>query len=317
MTITWSQGMDFDGRQVVLQGQVKANGEHLLDNGELARFAIAGTDMWALLTDRVDFMHPPSRRDDLVVDLLEIGFRGEVRVENHTFGPERQLTSWEEGNLRNVTLNHLSGQLNAEGPGWLSSVRFAEDTKLVPAAGPRPQPRPAKAGPQLVHVQVHFNRQLAANLANKEVQFFERVRAIYGPVTNWEERIDPVQGVLGPDRFELNSDQLHAIEMPPVAPSKTPRHEMIATGNVHVWGDTFDARGHRLSYDDSKDLMILAGRNGRDLASIRSSWLNGNAEAREIHFWPKSKLVKSEGIQGIDINLGPLSSPPAARPPRR
>jgi hypothetical protein len=77
---------------------------------------------------------------------------------------------------------------------------------------------------------------------------------------------------------------------------------------VYIQGQAFSASGQRLSYDDAKDLLILEG-TARDPASVRTLWGSGNAQARVIRLWPKSRRVQSEGIQGIDFGPFDQRSP--------
>jgi hypothetical protein len=253
--------------------------------------------MRATLTEHINFSDPPRRGDEVQVDLRNLSLTGKVILENRTLNAQGDLQSWEEAELLGLQLDHTSGLLEGGGPGWISSVRFtttAANEPLLPGA-------PSQGGaPRLVHIQVRFLRAVTANLAAREVDFFEHVRAGYGPVRNWDERIDLDRAELGPETIELDSDRLKLTEMRSGGPGNLAQHELIAEGNVHVWGNAFDARGHRLSYVDAKDWIKLVG-DDRDPAVVRSPWYNGNADAREINIYPRAKRVTSEGIRKIEF----------------
>ncbi len=305
LTITWSEGLEFDGTAAVFRGEIIARGLHLSPQGDLSEFRVRGQEMQAELTRRISFVDPPEAGQSLDVDLRSLSFRGEVLAENRTKAADGSAKSWEELKVVDLKIDKPANLLTAAGPGTLSSVRLSSGFKgLTPQpAGPLP-PAPAQQ-PSLVHVQVRFAHSLTSHLLDREITLFGRVRATYAPVQNWEQRFDPERQALGPEGLELLSEELQLTEMPADDPRRPPHHEMLATGNVQVRGESFRATGHRLSYDDGKDLVILEG-TGRDLAVIRSAWGNGNAEARVIKVWPKSKRVQSEGIRTLDF--GPVSN---------
>lgn len=305
MTITWGGGMRFDGKTIAFQGGVEAHGQQVASNGDSANFLIRGTDLFVELNRHIDFVRP-GNLDEQDVDLASLRFPGQVWLENRTLGPDRQWKSWEEMQVTDLRLDNATGKLEGDGPGWLSSIRLnssSSEPSLVPGLAP---PRS-----KLIHIQVHFQRAMAGNVKHREVEFYDHVRTVYGPVEDWQQRLDPERGPLGTGGFELASDRLHLAEIPSADNPKNSHHEIRASGNVQVRGERFTAKGHELSYDDGKDLLILRS-DGRGYATVTEHGGGGSTEAATFYIRPKTKEIKTSSLRSLEF--GPLSTKPKAEP---
>jgi hypothetical protein len=85
-----------------------------------------------------------------------------------------------------------------------------------------------------------------------------------------------------------------------------------------VEGKTFTARGHRVTYSEAKDLLVLEG-DGRTDAQLfqqaRPGASTSQTAARKIMFWPKTRRVQIDDIRFIDPG-GALPVRPSGTRPR-
>jgi hypothetical protein len=192
--------------------------------------------------------------------------------------------------------------LQSEGAGWLSSVRLAGDdvTGRFAAAPQRP-----RNGDKLAYYHLRYELGMEGNMLRRQVQFRDRVRVVYGPVANWEQKLDPDRrGGLGDQGVELTCDALTATEM---NTGLRPHLELEAAGNSYVEGRLFLARADRLTYNESKDQLILQGDGRRDALLEMQKTVGGQSrklEARKILFWPKTRNFDVQDARSL--NLGPL-----------
>ena len=299
LKIDWKGRMQFDGLLASFLDGVHVHGRQEGKSGEISRFGIRGSELHVELTRRIDFSQPGDSRDaELGIRLLR--FPGLVTLENQSSQSNGQAISWEQMEVTHLRVDPVAGRLEADGPGWLSSVRLSASPSMTPGFAPV-TPRKSSG---LAHIRVGFQRAVVGNLATREVEFFEHVLTTYGPVEDWHERIDPVRGSLGQGGIEMQSDRLRLTEMRSPNFAKEAHYEIQAVGNVEVRGERFQASGYRLSYDDSKDLLILQG-NGREYAVVKTPDTNGVHEVKELRIWPKSKKIQSD-VRSID--LGPVGS---------
>jgi hypothetical protein len=300
MVIIWKNSLEFDGLVAQFHGHVRVNGSSTFEDGDVAAFRIDGQEMRAELTGRLSFVDPPDENAVGNVDLATLTFPDDVVLQNRTTNRAGELESTEQMDVKTLVLDQRTGDLTARGPGQLSSVRRG-----------MPAPAPGRsAQSELMNVQVHYQNAIQGNLVQREIEFQGRVHALYGPVKNWNERLDRDSGPIGSDAFHLHSETLRLTEMPAADARSKPHHEILATQAVEVHGESFDAFGETLHYDASKALLILNGTE-REPARIDSDWENGRAKAKSIRIWHKDQRVKLENIQQFQI--GPFSNRPGVQ----
>ncbi|MBM3998584.1 MAG: hypothetical protein FJ297_03405 [Planctomycetes bacterium] len=308
LTIRWSEGLDFDGTSATVRGQVETTGVHVGEQGDTTEFRVTGRDVRADLTRSIRFLEPPVESATEDVELRKIAFQGEVLGESRTVGPDQSLRSREAMKVVDLAIDGLSGTATASGPGSIRSTRVGGSLDMASPSPPRDLPAPPSGAgvTKLVQVHVRFDEQLAIRSAERRVELSGDVRATYVPVGSWDEPFRADSPELGTEGLELISDRLELSESPAHDGGSPPHHEILALGDAKARGESFQATGHRISYHDGKELLVLEG-NGRDLAAVRTAWGNGNAEARVIMIWPKQKRVKSDGIRSLDF--GPVGGP--------
>lgn len=298
--VGWKGRMDFDGRKVIFNRDVQVSSRQLTQDGEMMDMLVMGHHLEATLNQKVDFSQTKQPAD---VDVQTLAFKGGVYLQND--GSRSGLrTSHEEMQVRDLTLNQATGRLKAFGPGWASSVRFGEGTASVTPPGADGLNPPQKPG--LTFVRVDFEDQMIGKMATRQVEFFGRVRTIYGPVANWEQKLssDPHDG-LAVDQYLLSSDRLAVTQMIAGSDGRQRAIEVEATSNATIEGRTFTARGARIAYAHGKRMVILEG-DGRGDAEL---WLRGStnpdATAQGIRFWTDTQRFDVYGGRQFNLSRAP------------
>ena len=173
----------------------------------------------------------------------------------------------------------------------------------VAGAGPA-----AKLDGQLTYLRVEFGQGFEGSMAKRTLTFRDRISAVFGPVANWESRLELQGGELLPEIARLSCQELTVFQVP--GREGNP-FELSAIGNTliegkSVNGQLFAARAHRLSFDPGKDLLMLQGDTRseaklyyqRRVGAPRSTL----GPARQIKFWPKANRYKLDGVGMLDLN---------------
>jgi hypothetical protein len=153
---------------------------------------------------------------------------------------------------------------------------------------------------------------LTGNLHRRQVDFADQVQAVSGPITNWDQTVDPrSREDLGDRGLVLTADKLSVADfLPPGA--KKGATEMIASGNTRVEGRDYTAFAHRLTYATAKSQLILEG-DGRNDAEIKRR-SDADVSSQKILYWTDTGAVQFDG--GKSLNIGPTSSRQPPRSPR-
>lgn len=318
--VTWRTDFDFDGQTATARDDVHVRGRYTLEDGEWLDFVASGPELEATLTARLNLRQPDSKQRTAAQRLL---FRGPVVAESRTFAMPGEASdespgvqrSFEHMQVTNLEVDQVTGRLHADGPGSVSSVRFAQglartgQARVVFEADQRPS--------RLFYLKVDYNREIVGNVLNREVSFLNHVRATYGPVAGWGEQVAAEQ-VTGRRRegAVLTCQQLSVAEM---GTRQEPSLELDASGNTHVEGQEsrgyFTATGHHLKYVQNKDLMILEGDGRNDAVVSVQEGIGAPPQTtrlRRIVFQPRTGDVQLDGLNSVDYR----DNRPPTRPPR-
>jgi len=292
INISWKERMDFDGSTARFVGAVKAKGE--------SQFALTG-QLDVTMNKRVDFSADEGSQD---ADPRRLVFHNGVYVENRAYEAGR-LDSFDRMQFASLLLDQLTGELHADGPGWLSSVRFGAPGGFGAPGAARPT-SPSEGAKKLSFTRVEFQKQMIGDTIRKEVDFYGRVKAVYGPVTTWDEQLEVDRPeTLGERGVQITADQLGLSELGPQITPDRKALEMEANGNVFVEGTTFTARSKRLTYSEAKDLLVLEG-DRRNLAQIdRQARIGGktqHAAALKVYYWKSEDRVKVDDAKELDLS---------------
>ncbi len=294
--VTWQENMTFDGTRVTMRGAVEARTNVVL---------ATGATLTADLTEPIDFQQLTTKK--FSGDLRELSLDGNVYVEHYGFDEYGQQTSLERLRTRKVTANMVEGKFRADGPGWVSSTREQSSITVDPmGAAAVPPPAPAGKSP-LAFIRVDYEGQIDGEFARRQVKFSRKVRAIYGPVTAWDQQFDAKSvEQLGERGVLLTSDELTTTEMLARSSTGTPISwiELLASGNVIVEGKQFTARAGRISYTSEKELLIVEGSGRSDAewwwredTGLRTAY----NVARKFMYSRKTDFLDVEGGKVLDV----------------
>jgi len=291
LRINWQQRMNFDGQTALFEEAVTAHGL---------------TQRLETETLEARFSQPIKFRDgenQPRPDLDGITCRGGVFLEGRTYaGPVQE--SWEQFEVEQLMISRATGQIFAQGPGHVRTIRPQSST-LLSTPGMAAARSPSADPKQLAYLHVQFEHSLAGNLDARTITFYDRVRSVYGKVPNWRTRLDINDpDALGDEGVSLSSEQLT------VAQAVTPLHgersmELQAQGNVLAENRSYTARADRVTYDEAKDMLVLEGNGHAEAQLSRQEFIGGAFDdfaARKILFWPTSKRVEA-----VDLRSGNMS----------
>jgi hypothetical protein len=306
LTVDWRRRMEFNGRTAQFEGEV-----------------VATTPQQVLRTEtmKVHLQRPVSfteTNSQGTPPIEEIQCCSGVSLEQRTFDQQQQLSSHDRMELSDLVINRINGEIRG-GPGWINSVFRGSSNSLgggaIPGApaqpnaqGPATDPTNGPAQELLQCVHVRFQDALGGNLHRRQSTFRGQVKMTYSPAENWDTvRTDEDPDKLGPQGMVLGCNQLAVVEMP-LPTGKGRSIELEALGNATVDGSTFAATGHRITYAQAKDLLILEGDGRTDARLFRQLEAGADrseAAAKRILYWLKTKQWWIDGAQSLQFGLPP------------
>lgn len=317
--VNWKGSMQFDGRTVHLEDEVVFRGEHLLESGEVISMNGRSQTLDVALMQPISFKEP-SRGRKRETKIRQIAMDGGVYLENHGRDEQGRHGSTDRLSTRNLVIDYFTGEIRADGRGWLKSVRHGNDA-LAKRAGGRRTAAAGSSGKKdgLVFVHVTYDNGITGDLFRHEINFHQNVEAIYGPVQNWDDELDPTQrGGLGPEGVTLNCDKLTVVEMGSRIQGRRSL-ELKALGNTHIEGEQFEANADRVSFAEAKSVVVLEGTN-RVNAELwhqhRIGAPRDHAAARKIYYFRDTNEVRVEDARFLDLSRGGMSFRPRPNPQR-
>ena len=306
LTLVWQGQLQFDGLTARFERGVEAK----LTNQYLRTDRLNVT-----FTRQVAF----GKSDNAQPDLQRIDCYDGVFLESRTLN-EGALSSLERLTARTLTVDRPSGDFTAEGPGEVTSVRLGSAAKPgeqggQQAAGPAGVPAIpigfGNAGPPqgdgaktITYLFTRFQRGMAGNELRRELNFYNQVRVVRGPVPNWNTTIDPDRPEgWGPQTVLIDCDQLQITAVPD-AVTKEDSYNLVAAGNTLVEGNTFTARAPRVTFAQAKDLLVIEG-DGRTAAELyhqkHVGGENSGTTAQRFMVWPSTNRVQVDGATFLDL----------------
>jgi hypothetical protein len=200
--------------------------------------------------------------------------------------------------VADLAIHLRTGTINAGGPGRVVTTRRGSADAVFDRAAGSPATATAAHSqaksqpPGLSCLEVRFQRAIAGNFQQRRLTFHDQVRAVFGPVPQWDTPLPAERPeALGPRGGVLRCDQLSVVQM--VAPGRAEASvELEAVGNAVVEGEQYTARAHRITYDQQKDLLVLEGDGRNDAQLFRQTYVGGPvtpASARRIQYWPAAR----------------------------
>jgi lipopolysaccharide export system protein LptA len=297
MSIDWKSNMAFNGVQAHFAGGVDVRS---------AEHRMKGETLDVQLTHPVSFSNSSSGQP---TEIRQVDVKGNVWIELAQYD-QQQLISVARLQVPYARIDRQSGELHASGPGRLTTVRAGFRGDWNPAAGSQPTQPDAEAADAKTFLQVDYQREITGNIYRNIVDFWDRVQVVYGPVLSWNEIIT-TQGPLRKNDVLLSCDRLTVAQTTigaPSAPSDKRLLDLLAQGNTYVEGQTFTARGERVSYAQSKGLLVLEGTGRTDAVlshQTRVGASRSETAARKILYWIRTGRAEIADGRLLDLsNLG-------------
>ena len=302
LDIGWQGRMDFDGLTArFVDRVVTTSGDTALRAGSLD----------VIFTKQIDFSASTSDRTARNTDIARIACGNGVRIESESVAADGGK-SVEKLFLRDLLVDRGSGEVTGSGPGRLASTRFGAAPGIaLPGAGGLPgsagaaQPTPAPRPDELSYLGVDFQRGIRGNINRRQMEFHQRVEAIWGPVGGWNDTLDAhAAGGLPPRAVAITSDVLSVGQAAPLPGLRRGTLELGAAGNVMVEGEAFTARSSRLSYSEAKDLLVFEGDGRSDAQLFRQERIGAptsSASAGKILYWRGLNQVEVNDARFIDL----------------
>ena len=296
ITFAWKERMDFNGLIARFHGDVTVTGKQQSAKGDMSDLLVRGDKLSVTLTQRVDFTKEKQSPD---LNVREMRFDGQVSLHNQgSRGGQR--TSIDVMQVRDLTIDGLTGRLQAFGPGWGSTVRYNkglnDDRNRLPGDN-------RTRAPGLIFVRVNFEDQVTGDFASREVEFTGRVNTIYGPVTAWDQTLDSdPPGGLADDQYLLSSDRMSIVDMGSSTESGPSGIGLEANGDATIEGRAFSARGQRISYARAKELVILEGDGYNDARLWMRGSTTPDASAQQIRYWARTNSIQVDGANYLNLS---------------
>jgi hypothetical protein len=150
-------------------------------------------------------------------------------------------------------------------------------------------------------MQASFRDGIEGSLPARSVQLMGRVRAVYGPISSWEQTLPvdvPQRGMRLKDAFWLRCDQLTGAEAAPLTGEQHNAFVVRAVGNTVVESDMLDAYAHKLSYDQRKDQLILEADAYTKAKLIRRGEADSDLVAGKITYSATRQQVSIQEFEG-------------------
>lgn len=316
LTLTWQGQLTFDGLTARFQRGVEAR----LTNQYLRTDQLDVT-----FTQPVTFgksssgSSGPGSSGTGQPDVLRLDCRDGVFLENRTV-EAGELKSVDRINARTLAVDRPTGDFAAEGPGEVVSVRVGSPMKpggiqQPGVAGPAGVPaipiglpgtqQPQPAGDKTInYLQTTFQRGMAGNELRREMNFYNQVRVLHGPVADWNTAIDRDRPeTWKPETVLIDCDQLQITAVREAAAAQD-SYNLVAAGNTLVESNTFTARAPRVTYAQGKDLLVIEG-DARTPAELyhqkNAGGENSGTTAQRFMVWPSTNRVQVDGANFLDL----------------
>ena len=323
LKLTWQKEMDFDGQKARFEEKVLAETQ-----GRRLQ-----TETLDVVFNRRIVFHDLQSKSRPEIDVEKLACRGDVSLVGRTYEkffpgatvgsgvyrgnapaaaglPSHLQPSWEEFAASELTINRKTGDVAAQGPGQITTIRPKSGNPFEARLGQaRRAPEPAGSGGKLSYLHVQFQKMMTGNIDRREATFHEVTHCIYDEVDTWRPQVDIHDpDSLGEKGVSLKASRL-TVAQTPAATSTAQSIEFEAYENVIAENRTYTARGNRITYSEAKDWLILEG-NGYSPAELTfEEYIGASAKsfsARKIHFRPKTKEVKIDDGQALQMSALPL-----------
>jgi hypothetical protein len=291
LSVWWREKMEFDGRTASFYDQVRTT----LDESSLLC-----QEMEVVLARRIDFATrrdplPAGKRDETNIERLHCKYG--VKVESRQ-AADGKLTELRSGEFGELTFQQTTGGTVARGPGILRIWRAGTPNRGGLARGNEALTNTAMHTRETGwnFTQVEFAGNVVGNLNTKITSFQDRVRIIFGPVSEPGELLNP--DALPAQGGWMTSEKLE-ITLHPKTETEAGWFTMRAEGNVDLEGFNFFAQADLVTYDESRKTYRMRAF-GKRKAKISLQEHAGreplDTEAQSIEYRPEQAHLKADGV---------------------
>ena len=147
---------------------------------------------------------------------------------------------------------------------------------------------------------------MSIDAESSQMKLSGNIRTVYAPVQSWQEEFDPDDNHLrSPGKVFLTCEQLEMAQWSPRSNDQRV-NEMLATGNAHIFSDTFEVTSDRISYDQDSDWLTIEGSPRTD-ANLWFKQTPNDKEpthlvAEKIKYRLKDQMTETQGVKNLSIN---------------
>ncbi len=297
--VSWEKDMYFDGRQIVFNQNALITAIRKTPKGETLKIAAVADKLKIDLSQSVNFSESIKPNDSKKIEIQDVHLVGRVDITNITLNADNRQTSIDKIHAPELSFNYKTGAIVSNGAGWVQSKRLTEDS-----AERRTNARVRRDLKPLNLIKIHYTQSLRGNIIKKQFAVNKGVRAIYSPISSWDEERDINSQSFEETDMLMFCDQMTLNQWQPRGEPK-PISEIIAQGNTHVEGANFKVDAPRVVYDSNSDVVILQGDSQQN-AKIQYRQKSGSpwqtAQARTVRYSKGSGAVNVEKIDSIKFS---------------
>jgi len=347
--ISWSGGMVFDGQAMEFQLNVKTVSRQTNDDRSTSELETTSAGLYAQLTDKLNFRsalpsvkpspdprqtanpsgrnpaaNSPEMKIEKIILVAQLPNQPGAAIPSpppsvnpadafvYVRSNERDSRGERQASrviaVPTATLEPVSGDIQCSGPGLVQALQLSTGrSQQQLAAGMDPS---TNRELPLDYVQVKFENSLTGNLLETQITFDGKVRTVYAPTDDWSTQLDADEPASQfPQAVRMSCDSLQLIQWKPRTATESPI-EMIATGNAHATGLTFDAHADRIGFNDANKYLVLQSGARQDASIKYRKTAESRANqitAETIRYQIETGAVKVDGYKQIDVNQqGPI-----------
>ncbi len=292
LIVHWKERMAFDGRIAEFHGGVQAS----QDSGRLS------CQMLQVVLDRPVSLKEQEGKREPSPAMHRLLCTGRVRFEDGIFdGNQWRIFRRVEGD--ELSFNNPEGILGVSGPGAVYLLQpGSKEGGLLESSPPAPEVRPKTAEEQEMKLtRILFEGTMIANKNTSIVTFNDRVEVFHLPADDPDVMIDPDR--LPPRALWLRCKKLkvlaHRLD------SNRSAHEFLATDQVRLELEEFEALADSVKYDESKELLVLEGNGPNKVTILRKRQRGADPEpyrGRRFYYNRKTGQLNGDKVDMIRPN---------------
>ncbi len=237
----------------------------------------------------------------------------EMRIVVQNFDGRGSLQQQQSISGSRVTIDPISKNISANGPGWVSTHDLQKPTSDSTSTSPNPlasfsgTASNGNAKP-ISYIRVNFAGELKIDGQTNQMDIADRVRTLYMTTDDWRLNIDPdrIPASARQAAVLLTSQQMTLARWKPREAAEE-QHELTAKGNVRIKGDSIDLNSDRVSYNQINDMLVVNGTT-RTPAKIRYRPLPGKStnaagwqefSAEKFKYQVATQSISVDGVKKI------------------